>query len=736
MRPDAVALNLPKSQLQAWRFGTGKRSAPFFIVKLINMRIRSKNSKRFSPLDGSKGSLATQVEIRLGKETPVKFRLGFCLLIFALVCGLFPMAVTAAPAQCSQPGNFCTVPMQTPWKFQMVLGFGLYTPLRFYDSEADAVAATSQRMVNGTGWCTVDLTSVTHDDNPAWGGTPVYSGNVDIQHGDTHHYDAVGYASQGCVQNWTYNPGQLRSRLNECPDGLSAISDTSVTPSALFCLGTNGGSSPLKQAGTCPKSGLVKGNPCEVASGNKFEREVDYQAWGTSPLGFVRSYNSLSARLQWAPNSANPFQPLGRGWTATYFQRVSVATISVGATTYQTAYAFRPDGKLLMFNRSGSDWVAVGADMTDELRSVSAGYEYQTGTDMLETYDAAGRLTEIRSRSKPTQTLAYAGDSLRPASVSDDLGNTLQFAYTEIANLLRLTQITDPSGSVIQFSYDTAARLVAVAYPDTTTRGYAYNTLAQLTTLTDESAVAFGTWTYDPSTTLVTSSSHAGGVDNYTFAYSGSNRTVTDPHGTVRNYTTSRSWGINRLTGSSVTCAGCSESAAVSYDTNGNVVSRRDFNGNLSCYAYDSVRNLETVRVEGFASTVAACPASPGAYTPAPGTRERKVATGWHSTLRLPISITEAGRVTTFTHDANGNVLTRTVTDTSVTPNVSRVWTYTYDGFGRVLTEDGARTDVSDLTTYVYYTGLPPISLTLRLGAMMISEVWDGKADVYARVQA
>src|SRR5207245_974777 len=46
----------------------------------------------------------------------------------------------------------------------------------------------------------------------------------------------------------------------------------------------------------------------------------------------------------------------------------------------------------------------------------------------------------------------------------------------------------------------------------------------------------------------------------------------------------------------------------------------------------------------------------------------------------------------------------RTVTDTTVTPNASRTWTYTYDSYGRRLTADGPRTDVSDSTTYTYYT--------------------------------
>src|SRR6185503_3383152 len=67
-------------------------------------------------------------------------------------------------------------------------------------------------------------------------------------------------------------------------------------------------------------------------------------------------------------------------------------------------------------------------------------------------------------------------------------------------------------------------------------------------------------------------------------------------------------------------------------------------------------------------------------------------------------SISEPNRTTSFTHDASGNILTRTVTDTSVTPNVSRTWTYTYNSYGQVLTEDGPRTDVSDITTYTYYS--------------------------------
>src|SRR5262249_54547356 len=69
-----------------------------------------------------------------------------------------------------------------------------------------------------------------------------------------------------------------------------------------------------------------------------------------------------------------------------------------------------------------------------------------------------------------------------------------------------------------------------------------------------------------------------------------------------------------------------------------------------------------------------------------------------------PTQIDEPALRTTFTYDANGNVLTRTLTDVSVTPNVSRTWTYTYNGVGQVLTMDGPRSDVVDVTTYAYYS--------------------------------
>ncbi len=176
-------------------------------------------------------------------------------------------------------------------------------------------------------------------------------------------------------------------------------------------------------------------------------------------------------------------------------------------------------------------------------------------------------------------------------------------------------------------------------------------------------------------------------------------------HLVMREFTFSNDM-LYRRASTSITgakCPTCSESKTTAYDSNNLVVSRTDYNDNRTCYANDSTRGLELIRVEGFASSVTTCP-SLSTYTPASGTAERKISTTWHSTLRVPTQVVEKGRTTAYTHDSNGNVLTRTVTDTTVTPNVSRTWTYTYNSYGQVLTENGPRTDVSDVTTYTYYS--------------------------------
>jgi RHS repeat-associated protein len=254
--------------------------------------------------------------------------------------------------------------------------------------------------------------------------------------------------------------------------------------------------------------------------------------------------------------------------------------------------------------------------------------------------------------------------------------------------------VTVPGGGTYQYSYDSSGRLTTVTDPDSNTRTYHYENSTfpiGLTGITDESNQRYATFAYDdkgrPSLSEL-----AGGADRITATYvSGSiissAANVTMPLGATINYVFTIKQGSARVATQNTYCEGCPVNAkSLTYDTNGNITIRKDFNNRETRYVYDTTRNLETSRTEAYGTAKA-----------------RTITTAWHSTFRLPTSITEPNRTTTFTHDSSGNVLTRTVTDTSVTPNVSRTWTYTYNSFGQILTENGPRTDVTDVTTYTYY---------------------------------
>src|SRR5207248_418280 len=102
-------------------------------------------------------------------------------------------------------------------------------------------------------------------------------------------------------------------------------------------------------------------------------------------------------------------------------------------------------------------------------------------------------------------------------------------------------------------------------------------------------------------------------------------------------------------------CNGCGEDASRTFDANGNITHRTDFNGNQTVYSYDVTRNEETSRTEGYGTSLA-----------------RTITTQWDANWRQPDLITEPNRSTAYTYDSMGNVLTRVVTDKTVSPNVTR----------------------------------------------------------------
>lgn len=163
-----------------------------------------------------------------------------------------------------------------------------------------------------------------------------------------------------------------------------------------------------------------------------------------------------------------------------------------------------------------------------------------TGT--VETYSLDGRLLSETDATGRMTTLTY-DPSNHLTLVTGPLGHTLALAWSQN----RISSLTLPSSVVLQYAYDGAGNLSTLTWPDTTFRQYWYENADfphALTGITDENATRYATWAYDP-LGRVTSSSHAGGANLTTFAYSAggagiSQTTVTTTAGMQRNYTRHR----------------------------------------------------------------------------------------------------------------------------------------------------------------------------------------------------
>ncbi len=455
-------------------------------------------------------------------------------------------------------------------------------------------------------------------------------------------------------------------------------------------------------------------NPCDAGTGQKFQEETIFD---TRTLRLILSYNSTPVSL--LPARPHPF---GNGWSFNYGMRVWL--------TYQNkAGALRADGRMLQFlpPSSGNHYVSE-ADIPDRLERLvdtggaPIGWKYTVAADdSVETYAVSGQLVSIVERNGNVRTLTYS-DATTPVSVAPGPGLLIRVEdhFGRQVNLIydlyeRVTTVSDPADQRYVFRYDEASAhvpdgevgdssLTSVEFPDRRKRIYHYNEqhltsganrLNALTGITDEDGNRFATYGYGSGMRTILSE-HAGAASSYSFSYDpGVSTVVTDPLGAQRTYRFQEVQGAIKNTSiSGPACPACGP-AAQTYDSNGFLQSKTDWNGNLTMYfRQDSYGrpDLETSRTEAFGAP-----------------EQRTVSTEWHPSFRLPARITEPGRTTSFQYDAvTGDILNRSVTDTS--SGSVRVWTYTYISGGRLRTADGPRTDVADLTTYDYYPDSDPDS--------------------------
>jgi RHS repeat-associated protein len=443
-------------------------------------------------------------------------------------------------------------------------------------------------------------------------------------------------------------------------DGTSNIATATITL----------GSPPVdiaKNNGTCScdtaSASHAEGNPIHSGTGNKFQTETDFTADPHTQLALTRYYNSQDT-------TASAF---GHAWHSTWHHSLSVNSNVVTVT--------RADGRQDVFTNNGAGVYTADPDVRDRLSPVPAtntqtGWELLKADDSIETYTLAGQLTSITTRAGLVTNLTYDSNG-RLIKVTGPFGHTLTF--TNDSND-RVSQMVVPDGGVYIYAYSSTGNLTSVTYPGGAQRQYLYENISfpnALTGIIDENNQRFATWAYDAQGRAV-SSQHAGGVELTTIAYnSDGSSTVTDANGNQHTYSFTTQFGVIKptsLTGAPVPSVGGS---AFTYDSNGFIASRTDYDGNVTTYTHDA-RGNETSRVMASGTPQA-----------------RTITTIWDSTFNLPTQITDGNQVTTFTYDANGNLLSKTLTAAGAT----RTWSYTYNSTGQVLT---ATDPAGHVTSYAY----------------------------------
>jgi RHS repeat-associated protein len=465
-------------------------------------------------------------------------------------------------------------------------------------------------------------------------------------------------------------------------------------------------SGPGLNVGDCPPPGPVTcGDPISLPTGNVYEKVTDYTSAGQNRLDITRHYNS-------APGA--PGGSFGN-WRWTYDRTLSISGFEIDAN--------RPDGKSIRFFSDGhGGWNGV-TDLDLRLTQSGSTWTLTDWEDNVETYTAVGQLTSITARSGYTQTITYPAveqanrfmhiwgytQTSQPTSVSDSYGRTLSITYAGPGSGL-VTQITAPDGSVYSYAYYASGNLASVTYPDGSQRQYLHenaNFPNALTGIIDENGNRFATWAYD-STFRAISSQHAGGANLTTVEYNNDGSvTVTNPLGVPEVYKfTLFQASINANFPQTLSIcteidrlATATTPAAVrkfTYDSNGYVASITDWDGNVTTYTNDA-RGNELSR------TLAS--GTPQALT---------VTIAWLSNFHLPSQTSEGNRTFSFAYDGNGNLLTKTIATSgaaapavkggaitkTLTPQGTWLYTNKSPGQGRPAASSG--TGTTSIWTYTY----------------------------------
>ncbi len=289
----------------------------------------------------------------------------------------------------------------------------------------------------------------------------------------------------------------------------------------------------------------------------------------------------------------------------------------------------------------------------------------------LQTFNTSGILNTISDRNNNTTTLSYSGGNL--VTITDSTGRSLSIA----AASGQIASITDPSGQTYKFSYN-GNLLMAVSDPS----GDIWN------------------YTYDANGRMLTKTDPAGFQSIYAYDVNGNLISTTDPNGMVKTMTYNQAlneaqfveidggvWyqfydpNLNLPTQTMAVDPNDNEYITnYTYDSNGNMLTKTDPDGDVTTYTYDAKSNVTSIINALGQKTI---------YT-------------YNNFSEVTSMIDPLGNNTTYTYDANGNLL-------STTDPLGVVTTYQYDTKGNETRATNALNHTTKLT-YDKYNNIASVT--------------------------
>jgi RHS repeat-associated protein len=333
-----------------------------------------------------------------------------------------------------------------------------------------------------------------------------------------------------------------------------------VSPAHSLSCPINGGNpscggSTTSQASPNPSTGV--GNPIDVTTGNKYQREDDIDIQGDLSIGFTRHYNSLPGQTG----------VLGTGWSHTYETRLSRKEARPAPGEQHAAAPhitiIESDGRVLEFQQfettatlrryrsmpAGYGLVEEDLGAVERLRGSIANH-HESATEALAVWKwrwSDGRTLTFNGRGLLKTVERPDGHRLemqfdmqrRFTRVTDSYGNWLAAEYWDnAADRLqaftarqsttnrgggyrgRLKALTLSSGGRIQYEYDERGNLSDVVYADGSVKRYEYGSAGRhsLSKIFGRDGRLVASYEYDASG-RATKSSHPDHRDDVSVSY-------------------------------------------------------------------------------------------------------------------------------------------------------------------------------------------------------------------------